>query len=523
MIIHNIADYLVNLTCRNIKPDIYSVFDSSCENSCGDNVNSEKLTILEILNAIGYRLKNLFGFVKINTTTETIDDGEAVVTVNGDVDNLNFDFKIPVIGKDEITQLEKDVDQINENLNALQVSKKILDYTSFENGFFNVNGSFNYNAELAGAWMGHRKYLSIGNTKQIVLNHSYSSTVQFNIFKFSKDKTKKTLEQINVEPNVNFYHDVESGDYFYAISINKDNVSDFTPNNVKPIISLIEYDCTATKDDSYIPNIPEISVTDYATVGTKGTEEYSNIATAYNAMGGTGYLMIKPLNFDSGNHGFDVQKLYIKGCTKELVIIENNELVYPYASALIKNECVVENIHFKAGNNTTDKNGAYAIHIEHNNTQGKTMIFRNCIFESEFQSGVGVGLRKDTNLIFENCEFINKFTISSTGNVKNPDDYTTSGALFFHGSTDIANLGTQHITCRNCTFKSSGASALRIQDEPGNLIVATFVNCNFYSKYYGTMNPIDIIGGAEKGYLCGNSVKLGKSSHGNNIPQLNAY
>ena len=94
MFIHDIADFLVNLTCKDIKPDIYSVFDSPSENNC-HNVNGEKLTILEILNAIGCRLKNLFGFVKINTTTETIDEGEAVVNVNGDVDNLNFDFKIP--------------------------------------------------------------------------------------------------------------------------------------------------------------------------------------------------------------------------------------------------------------------------------------------------------------------------------------------------------------------------------------------------------------------------------------------
>jgi hypothetical protein len=95
MFIHDIADFLVNLTCKDIKPDIYSVFDSPSENNCHNNVNSEKLTILEILNAIGCRLKNLFGFVKINTTTETIDEGEAVVNVNGDLDNLNFDFKIP--------------------------------------------------------------------------------------------------------------------------------------------------------------------------------------------------------------------------------------------------------------------------------------------------------------------------------------------------------------------------------------------------------------------------------------------
>lgn len=95
MIIHDIADYLVNLTCKDIKPDIYSVFDSPYNNNCPNNVNSEKLTILEILNAIGCRLKNLFGFVKINTTTKTVETGEASVNVTGDVDNLNFDFTIP--------------------------------------------------------------------------------------------------------------------------------------------------------------------------------------------------------------------------------------------------------------------------------------------------------------------------------------------------------------------------------------------------------------------------------------------
>lgn len=99
MIIHDIANYLVNLKKQDVKPDIYSVFDLPCENRYPENIESEKLSILEILNAIGCRLKNLFGFIKINTTTETIDEGEAVVNVSGDGDNLNFNFKIPR-GKD---------------------------------------------------------------------------------------------------------------------------------------------------------------------------------------------------------------------------------------------------------------------------------------------------------------------------------------------------------------------------------------------------------------------------------------
>ena len=103
MFIENIANYLQNLKEQDIKPDIFSAFDFPGENyvanRCPDNVESEKLTILEILRSIGWRLANLFGYVKINTTTETIDDTEANVNVSGDVDNLNFNFKIPRIGK----------------------------------------------------------------------------------------------------------------------------------------------------------------------------------------------------------------------------------------------------------------------------------------------------------------------------------------------------------------------------------------------------------------------------------------
>ena len=88
MIIDNIADYLQKLKKRDIKPEIFTVFEFP-----------EDFTILEILNSIGYKLAHLWDSVKINTTTETTDDKTAQVSVTGDVDRLNFDFKIPR-GKD---------------------------------------------------------------------------------------------------------------------------------------------------------------------------------------------------------------------------------------------------------------------------------------------------------------------------------------------------------------------------------------------------------------------------------------
>lgn len=88
MIIKNIATYLENLKQKDIKPEIFTVWPFP-----------EGLTVLEILNSIGYKLAHLWDSVKINTTTETTDDKTGEVTVSGDVDQLNFDFKIPR-GKD---------------------------------------------------------------------------------------------------------------------------------------------------------------------------------------------------------------------------------------------------------------------------------------------------------------------------------------------------------------------------------------------------------------------------------------
>ena len=88
MIIKNIATYLENLKQKDIKPEIFTVWPFP-----------EGLTVLEILNSIGYKLAHLWDSVKINTTTETTDEDAAQVSVTGDADQLNFNFKIPR-GKD---------------------------------------------------------------------------------------------------------------------------------------------------------------------------------------------------------------------------------------------------------------------------------------------------------------------------------------------------------------------------------------------------------------------------------------
>lgn len=47
----------------------------------------------------------------------------------------------------------------------------------------------------------------------------------------------------------------------------------------------------------------------------------------------------------------------------------------------------------------------YAVHIEQNYLFGKELIFDNCLFLSDKNQCIGLGLRGDSNVAFQNCEF----------------------------------------------------------------------------------------------------------------------
>ena len=83
--IPNLIQYLQNLTKRDITPEEFTVYKFP-----------DRYTILQILQSIGNKLANIWATVKITSSTETIETGQpANVTVTGDADNLNFNFRIP--------------------------------------------------------------------------------------------------------------------------------------------------------------------------------------------------------------------------------------------------------------------------------------------------------------------------------------------------------------------------------------------------------------------------------------------
>lgn len=83
--IENLTRYLCNLTKRDIVPKEYTVYEFP-----------DRYTILQILQSIGNKLANIWDTVKIGATaTSTEYDQQPIVTVTGDIDNLNFAFTIP--------------------------------------------------------------------------------------------------------------------------------------------------------------------------------------------------------------------------------------------------------------------------------------------------------------------------------------------------------------------------------------------------------------------------------------------
>ena len=163
---------------------------------------------------------------------------------------------------------------------------------------------------------------------------------------------------------------------------------------------------------------------------------------------------------------------------------------------------------------------SYAMHYEGNGDG--VCEFYNCIFKSDNNSAVGIGMRKNETLIFNQCEIIKTDAIP-----------TTMGAFYCH-SAQFNGHSNQNIVVKNSEITSQSGSFLSIDDsntldgigEFGNVggeMEITFINNVFYS---GTLDKSDsgvmLRGGSPMNSDCiVGSVVLSKRSYGNNVSQLN--
>ena len=111
-------------------------------------------------------------------------------------------------------------------------------------------------------------------------------------------------------------------------------------------------------------------------------------------------------------------------------------------------------------------------------------------------------------LKFENCRCVSK----------------SSASVFIHDWLQANVSNYEYIIFENCIFESESEYSRKLASVNSlNTLIVRFINCTFSSKIYGKINTVMIDTPTDKGYLCGNSIKLGNKSHGNNIDMLNAY
>ena len=179
--------------------------------------------------------------------------------------------------------------------------------------------------------------------------------------------------------------------------------------------------------------------------------------------------------------------LRLHGSSKEHTILYNTTGNYTTPCAELSGG-FIENLTFyskKDSKSTTEDWSAYAVHIESNNLSDNILYFKNVKFMSDFNWCVGMGLRKNCKVIFEECDFISNSNPSIQAQ-------TPGGCLYFHDSNFKEYYGTSEVIVKNCYFQSNYYDyaiqfySLHLE----NTVNLTFINNTFWCKNNETQNII---------------------------------
>lgn len=406
----------------------------------------------------------------------------------------------------DLKSLETDmIDSIVDNhLNKFFKYNFLLSDKSFKQGWFDVNGSMQTtdNTEIFNGWSAHKNFINVSNVKKIIIKNNKNEKVILQPYLYSSMN-----ESIELGPAFDCYYGITeyippTNAGYIHLSCRSGLIS-----NLDFELYTLDYDTVSDTDNSYV-NINPLGFNygnGLATVSINGGGDYTNIGEAYNALNRNGCIFIKSGRYITQG-SLSLDEAYLFGENRETVLIENNKASYP-DDALRVRSGVVENLTIYSTNDTAT-NGSYATHIDEDSYAGKQLVFRNCSFIADYQASVGIGMRKNQILKFENCRFVSKYT----------------AGVFLHDWLQATEENNQYVIFENCVFESEKDYALKLMSvNSKNNLVVTFINNTFITKENGNENVIEIATPTEHGYLCGNSIKLGDSSHGNNVDMLNAY
>ena len=141
----------------------------------------------------------------------------------------------------------------------------------------------------------------------------------------------------------------------------------------------------------------------------------------------------------------NMEPRYIDFIGMGMVIVESDDGRYDFPAASLRLDGKVEGISFTAthknGEIPPDDDGAYAVHADYGSQHTE---FNNCSFLSYQTASVGMGLTHDSEVTFNNCQFMNRADESS----KRWQD----GALYVHTDVHDVNIKGARLNLNDCSF-----------------------------------------------------------------------
>ena len=206
-------------------------------------------------------------------------------------------------------------------------------------------------------------------------------------------------------------------------------------------------------------------------VDANGNGDYTTISDAVSAASDGDTILVQPGTYMESVHAFS-KKVHIVGVDRETCILQYHGLDYANPP-LEMAKGSVRNLTINCLNSGTQGAAkAYCVHIDNDNEEGQTLLFENVRFYNPVHQGVGIGLRHNFELVFDNCEF----------------EAVEQAALYCHDwetSDSGADKSGQKLTLLNCTLKNNDAThatiMLQSQELATNCATCKFVGCSVYN------------------------------------------
>lgn len=200
---------------------------------------------------------------------------------------------------------------------------------------------------------------------------------------------------------------------------------------------------------------------------SKEDSQYRSIKKAVADVKEEGVVIVFPGTYKENVQAWGKKVTIIGTNTDECILINNFANYHTPPLEISVGE--VRNLTIRAeGYGDELKPGAYGVHVEDDSLYKNSLIFQNCIIESDSNSAVGIGMRGGCDIQFVNCVLTGK-----------------ENGLFCHDSAYKKYTGLQKISLEDCILEGrEGKYAMRFDSQgvTGAEVYVKFVNNTLLNK-----------------------------------------